>query len=191
MDKRKRIIEKAGILISRKGYYEATMRDIAAQAGVAQGTPYLYFKNKEEMFIEIILSLLKDIDGIFEDSLSLAAGFWTRMENLIFRLGVYLQKHREIGNMIQAVINEPKGIGKKGRQKIKRMIDSRMEKFNSMFDSFTGKEKIKNYTKDEMTRFSGIVVEGVLKRILDGTEKDPRSTACFTVKCLRSAFGIK
>ena len=41
------IIEAARAVFLDKGYEKATMQEIAKRAGVAQGSTYLYFKNKE------------------------------------------------------------------------------------------------------------------------------------------------
>jgi len=45
-DKRRRILEAAIGVFARKGYFTARISDIAGSAGVADGTIYLYFKNK-------------------------------------------------------------------------------------------------------------------------------------------------
>ena len=43
------LIDAAQSAIARKGYGSATMRDIAAEAGCAPGTLYLYFKSKRDL----------------------------------------------------------------------------------------------------------------------------------------------
>lgn len=44
------LVEAAEQVISKHGYDRATMQDIAAAAGCATGTLYLYFKTKEDLF---------------------------------------------------------------------------------------------------------------------------------------------
>ncbi len=191
MDKKKKIIEKARELISKKGYYETTVKEIAMKAGVAQGTPYLYFKNKEEIFIEIILMLLQDIDDILAESIEREGNFWTKIEHMICQIGLYIKENKEFVNTIQSVINNPKGIGKRGQNKIRMMKDSRFEKLNNIFKMLDkDKAGIKNYTDKEIAWFIGIVIEGVCNRVMDGLEENPRNAAEFVVKCLKSTFGI-
>ena len=48
------MLDSAESEMIRKGYEHATMQEIAAAAGCATGTFYLYFKNKEELFQAIV-----------------------------------------------------------------------------------------------------------------------------------------
>jgi TetR/AcrR family fatty acid metabolism transcriptional regulator len=48
-EKRKRILAAAVTLFGQKGFHEARIAEIAASAGVAEGTVYLYFRNKEDL----------------------------------------------------------------------------------------------------------------------------------------------
>jgi AcrR family transcriptional regulator len=67
-EKRKKILETAVIAFGDIGYRGATIRDIAERIGVASGTLYTYFANKEELFRAAIeqgwAGLLKEIEGI-------------------------------------------------------------------------------------------------------------------------------
>ena len=48
------LIEAAERVISRKGYHQTRIADIATEADVGLGTFYLHFKTKNEIFIELI-----------------------------------------------------------------------------------------------------------------------------------------
>ncbi|MCA1927054.1 MAG: TetR/AcrR family transcriptional regulator [Calditerrivibrio sp.] len=58
-DKRELLINSAVDVFSEKGYWNTKISDIVSKAGVAQGTFYLYFKNKEQLFKEMLLELHK------------------------------------------------------------------------------------------------------------------------------------
>lgn len=51
--RRDQIIAAAQTCFARAGYHATTMADVAAQAGVSKGTPYLYFKSKEALFLAL------------------------------------------------------------------------------------------------------------------------------------------
>jgi AcrR family transcriptional regulator len=48
--RRDQIIAAGLTCFARTGYYATTMADVAAQAGVSKGTPYLYFDSKAALF---------------------------------------------------------------------------------------------------------------------------------------------
>ena len=51
--RRDQIIAAALACFARAGYHATTMADVAAQAGVSKGTPYLYFESKEALFLAL------------------------------------------------------------------------------------------------------------------------------------------
>lgn len=61
-DKYLKIIQAATRVFARKGFYNAKVADVAKEAQVADGTIYLYFKNKDDLLI-----------SIFEESMDLFA----------------------------------------------------------------------------------------------------------------------
>ncbi len=52
-DKRALISDAAVQVFAEKGFHQARVSDIARRAGVADGTIYLYFKNKEDLLLSI------------------------------------------------------------------------------------------------------------------------------------------
>src|ERR1043165_1235996 len=48
-EKRRRILAAAVRTFGQRGFHEARIAEIAAAAGVAEGTVYLYFQNKEDL----------------------------------------------------------------------------------------------------------------------------------------------
>jgi TetR/AcrR family fatty acid metabolism transcriptional regulator len=52
-DKYSRILEAAKHLYAEKGFKKATMLEVASPAGVAEGTIYEYFKNKQDLLLSI------------------------------------------------------------------------------------------------------------------------------------------
>jgi len=51
--RRDQIVAAARTCFALAGYHLTTMADVAAQAGVSKGTPYLYFPSKEALFIAL------------------------------------------------------------------------------------------------------------------------------------------
>jgi TetR/AcrR family fatty acid metabolism transcriptional regulator len=53
IDKRGLITEAAVEVFAEKGFHQARISDIAKRAGIADGTIYLYFKNKEDLLLSV------------------------------------------------------------------------------------------------------------------------------------------
>lgn len=51
--RREQILEAAAAVFAEKGYQRATVKEIAARAGIAPGTIYLYFENKRDLLLAI------------------------------------------------------------------------------------------------------------------------------------------
>jgi TetR/AcrR family fatty acid metabolism transcriptional regulator len=53
-EKYQRILEAAIVVIAENGFFQSRVSEIAARAGVADGTIYLYFKNKDQILMAAI-----------------------------------------------------------------------------------------------------------------------------------------
>jgi TetR/AcrR family fatty acid metabolism transcriptional regulator len=58
-DKRRKILEAAISVFAKKGYFTARITDIARSAGVADGTIYLYFNNKEDIIASVFAQVIE------------------------------------------------------------------------------------------------------------------------------------
>lgn len=61
-DKRERILDSAMRVFASKGFFGAKVSDIAAEAGVADGTIYLYFKSKDDLLISLFESFMTTVN---------------------------------------------------------------------------------------------------------------------------------
>jgi AcrR family transcriptional regulator len=52
-ERRAQILQAAAAVFAEKGFDAATIRDVARAAGVAEGSIYLYFKNKQDLLVHL------------------------------------------------------------------------------------------------------------------------------------------
>lgn len=64
--KRDAILAAALDIFSARGFAAARLDDVAARAGVAKGTIYLYFRDKEDLFQELVRASLTPLIGVVE-----------------------------------------------------------------------------------------------------------------------------
>jgi AcrR family transcriptional regulator len=60
-ERRKQILGAALAVFSEKGFHAANVSDVAARAGVSQGTIYWYFDSKEDLISAAILSFVEEL----------------------------------------------------------------------------------------------------------------------------------
>jgi TetR/AcrR family fatty acid metabolism transcriptional regulator len=60
MPKRDAILRAAIDVFAERGYFNAQVADVARAAGVAAGTVYLYFKNKDDLLVSIFDRSMRD-----------------------------------------------------------------------------------------------------------------------------------
>ena len=68
-DKSERILKAAVRVFARKGFYATRVSEIAKAAGVADGTIYLYFKNKDDLLISLFEDRMEGIIATFRGEL--------------------------------------------------------------------------------------------------------------------------
>jgi TetR/AcrR family fatty acid metabolism transcriptional regulator len=70
IEKRDRITEAAISVFAEKGYRSSRVSDVAREAGVADGTIYLYFRSKEELLLTIFEEKMEELLSELSDALS-------------------------------------------------------------------------------------------------------------------------
>jgi AcrR family transcriptional regulator len=70
-ERRKAILAAALQEFSARGFAAARLDDVAVRAGIAKGTIYLYFQDKEALFQDLIRSEMGPVVGTLESALSL------------------------------------------------------------------------------------------------------------------------
>jgi len=68
--KKRALLEAAVKIFSEKGFHAAKIKEIAEEAGVADGSTYLYFKNKDDLLIKAVENLFEKKLNEIEDNIS-------------------------------------------------------------------------------------------------------------------------
>jgi len=51
----------------KKGYFDSTIDEIARRAGISKGTIYLYFNNKDELYVSLMLPLIQEFTDMLRE----------------------------------------------------------------------------------------------------------------------------
>ena len=63
---KRRLVSAAVDVFDENGFQKARVSDIVSRAGVAQGTFYLYFKSKEEIFLYICSEFITSFTALLK-----------------------------------------------------------------------------------------------------------------------------
>lgn len=87
--KRVRILRAAVRIFSQKGFFNSKVSDIARAAGVADGTIYLYFKNKDDLLISLFE---EKVGEVVADVRKRVAGGTGPLQ----RLRIFIENHMDL-----------------------------------------------------------------------------------------------
>src|SRR5438876_11969247 len=66
LDRRTQILDAALVCFAKRGFHQASMHDISAEAGISVGLIYRYFENKEDVISAMADRHKKQIHEILE-----------------------------------------------------------------------------------------------------------------------------
>jgi AcrR family transcriptional regulator len=165
-DDRMRAIRAAALdVFAAKGFSAARLDDIAAAAGIAKGTIYLYFKSKEDLFEDIV----KNTIGVTLGNVEQAVAASPAPAGLLLRL---------IGQTIVSALDDP------DRRRVVHLVLSEGARFPALAE-FYHREIISRgmalaravvakgcesgeFVSDELARFPQLIVAPALLSVIWG-----------------------
>jgi AcrR family transcriptional regulator len=93
MDRKQLILNAATKSFTMFGYKATTMDQVAKIANVGKGTIYTFFKNKEELFDEIIKGLVREMKTAAEESFVESNTFYENVHRSLMRILEFRKDH--------------------------------------------------------------------------------------------------
>jgi AcrR family transcriptional regulator len=145
------ILEAAFVEFSRNGYAATTLDQIAERAGVTKGTIYVYFENKEHLFISMVRELVKATFDTVQDMFARHDGSTADLLRESFR---YIYQH---------IVEDRR------RREVARMLIAEAPRFPALADRY----------RDEIHAPCLALLDAVIQRGIDRGEIRPSAvTAC-------------
>ena len=88
VETRTKLLEAAEQVFAELGYHDASIVKLTEAAGVGQGTFYLYFSSKKEIFDELVRDLNRRVRHAMKEASSQGA---TRLESELLGFGAYFR----------------------------------------------------------------------------------------------------
>jgi TetR/AcrR family fatty acid metabolism transcriptional regulator len=89
------ILKAAVKVFARQGFHQSTVAQIAKEAGVADGTIYLYFKNKDDILVQFFSFRAKQVFESFREDVDRAETSSDKLRNLVRRHLAEFQRDRD------------------------------------------------------------------------------------------------
>ncbi|HMA67020.1 MAG TPA: TetR/AcrR family transcriptional regulator [Desulfosalsimonadaceae bacterium] len=99
--KYQRILNAAIKIFAEQGFYKATISQVAREAGVADGTIYIYFKNKADILNSFFNHRTREVFQRFRETVEQAASAEEKLRNLIRRHLYEFQRDRNMAVVFQ------------------------------------------------------------------------------------------
>lgn len=101
VDHRDSILHTAAKLFARKPFHEVLMDEVAEQTGIAKGTVYRYFANKDDLFGALSMRYLEMLsDGIGKAAENNAPPL-KKMEAMVVRMVELIYEHNDFFQVMQ------------------------------------------------------------------------------------------
>ena len=105
-DKKPQIIEAAIKVFANKGFYNSKVADVAREAGIADGTIYNYFKNKDDLLISLFELKVEELLDTFKNALK---AFKTAREKLNEFIRLYfelMEEQQDLAEVLQVELRQ-------------------------------------------------------------------------------------
>ncbi len=93
---RNRILDAALRLFRERGFEQTTMRDVAAEAGVATGAAYYYYRSKEDLVMAFYLRTDEEARDVFANAVASSKELKKRLRAIIEAKFTQFEEHRSL-----------------------------------------------------------------------------------------------
>jgi TetR/AcrR family fatty acid metabolism transcriptional regulator len=123
-DKRARILDAAVRVFAERGFFGATVAEIARAAGVADGTIYLYFKNKDDVLLRLFDEKMTELLGEAKAAAAQEGTSSARLARLVQLQLALVEKDPELAQVLIVELRQSAQFLKaEGRQKLAAYLD--------------------------------------------------------------------
>jgi AcrR family transcriptional regulator len=183
--RRASVLRHAKRIFARKGYHRTNITDIITRAGIARGTFYLYFRNKRELFEELLAQALGELNQRIR-RIRIADDEQSPLEQLRANLRRVVEFVLAERDLAAIMLNHAMGLD--------RVLDARIGEF---YDEIAAKIQRSldlgaqmHLVRECDTRTAAYCILGVVKEIVGQISRHPhRDTDALVEEML--AFGLK
>jgi TetR/AcrR family fatty acid metabolism transcriptional regulator len=153
-DKRERILTAATQIFAQHGFYKSTISEIAKLANVADGTIYLYFKNKDDLLISLFEDEMSRIIRNMKEEIARVEGFENKIRTFIQVHLDLIAGNRELAEVLQIELRQ-------SHKFMKEYMGSKLNDYLNIISSIVIQGQKNGEVRSD-------IIPGIAKRILFG-----------------------
>ena len=179
-------------VIARKGMAAATMQEIADEAGVAKGTIYLYFRDRDELVEKTFESAMSQLHARVDAAIELDVPFDQKLRGMLGAVSTFFRENREFFRLYISM-RFPEGNAQQQRRQKRTcqpQYQSRVQRVAEVLQQAMDRGEI---GVTDPRRLALFIIEGSNAVIIDRVMSEPPSSVDDDVDFLTATIlgGIK
>jgi len=157
-------------VIARKGMAAATMQDIAEEAGVAKGTIYLYFRDRDELVEKTFDSAITGLRKRIDEAWAGQTEFADKLRALIAAKFAFFREHREFFRLYMS-LRLPEGNPQQQRRQKRTCQPQYLTRIDQFAASLSEAMERGDIRRMDPRRLALFIIEGsnalVIERVME------------------------
>jgi len=188
--KREQILSAAVVVFSTKGYRTTLVDDIAREAGVAKGTLYLYFRSKEEMYLEAFRENGEKFHALTMARMNEASSTWDKIEAFVAVRLEFGETHKDF---LRIYLSEFAGtLMRRGEwsEKLRAMLRRESDLLRDVFQQGIANGEVRAVPAEQLVSMLHYMVGGIMaSRVTEIRLTEADLTPDLIVDLLRKGLG--
>lgn len=185
VSKKRKIMTAAKEIIVGKGYHQTSVEEIARRAGIAKGTVYLYFKDKQIIFITLIEEMFDEMISFITQAEKQAGSVRNKLKKLLELELNYMEKNKKFFYLIGQQMQNAEHILEKGlhnslHNRIKNKFLGAHQLLGKMMKDGVGK-KVKHLPMQVITMIFTSIMQSFVFMSVHNVLKKPLMTQADTI----------
>jgi AcrR family transcriptional regulator len=168
------IQDAAMAIIAKRGVADATMQEIADAAGIAKGTLYVYFKDRDELLAKTAARAYERLIASLDEAFQSPGPLEAQLTGVVLRQLRFFDEHRELFAAYIALTHRDAHAKKKASHAVY------MQRLERLFTEARERGEMRVEPK-EAAAVCADVVRGVIVRRIEEKSKTPREEQAASV----------
>ncbi len=182
------IITAARQVFAEKGYIATTVDEIAARAGLAKGTIYVYFESKEQIYNAVLENDLETLRTLTLEKIAAADTAKAKIAAYINTRFEYCEKRRDFFRIMHI---EPSGSPVMSKAKQREWLKEPVRQLAKAIEAGISKREVSNWPAETLAWTVADLTSGALqRRLLSTPARTAREDADFLIDFIYAALRV-